>query len=191
MTKKLLVLILSITIYGCRTSSKLSDSTNESYNPISKGNTWIFQYVNSSNTQTVKVTKANIKINGKKYFKIVRTYSWGNKSEDYTRIEDKTIYSFDSKTKAESISIPKDLEIGKIWNEADNSWKYEIISITAVLETPKGKFGNLLQIRASQLTNRDKDKVTVYDLFFKKGTGQIAAKGNEQLMTYLIESKIK
>lgn len=199
MTKKFFILILTIVIFGCKVSNKISNKNiiiapinpNESYYPLGIENTWKYKYVNSNDTQTVRVIEGNIEIEGKKYFKIIRTYTFGENTESFARNEDQVSYSFDYKTKGETFTIPNELVVGKIWYQADNSWKYEIISVTATLKTPTDKYDNLLQIKASQLTNRDSEKLQKYDLFYQKGIGQIAAKGNGQLMTYLIYSKVR
>ncbi|WP_010134022.1 hypothetical protein [Ochrovirga pacifica] len=194
MKKILLIGIIAGIFSGCKTVKTTTNNIiNEElgYYPLKTGNYWIHKYFDSNNTQTIKVVDKNIEINGKHYFKIERKYSWNKKSVDYSRNEKGTNYSYDDKTKGESINIPNNLEVGFTWLQFDKSWKYEIISTNAKIETPIGKYENLLLIEASQLTNRDKYKRSKYQLFFKRGVGKIAAKGNGKLMTYLTKYNVQ
>ncbi len=191
-SKKILpILILSFSLFtGCKVSQK-SITNNLEYSPLTKGNTWTYQYNNSQNTLTVKIVDKDIEIDSKKYYKIQRTYSWNNQSFDYSRNENGVYYSYDDKTKGESVTIPKEIKIGSTWKQYDESWEYEIMGINESLKTPIMSYTGLLKIRATQLTNRDKSKMSVYHLYFKKGVGKVAAEGNGKLMTYLTKSKIK
>ena len=117
--------------------------------------------------------------------------TWKEESIDFARNEDGVHYSYDDKSKGESIDIPKELVVGTIWKHYDNSWEYEILSINDSINIPSGKYYELLRIRAKQLTNRDKSKSGEYNLFYKRGVGNIAAMGNGKLITYLVKSRTK
>ncbi len=175
-------------------SCKMTEKTalkNAEYYPLSKGNTWTYQYADSPNKLIVKIIDEEIEITGKKYFKVQRTYSWGEQNIDYSRNEQGVLYSYNYKSGGESIVIPKQLNVGYRWINYDKSWEYEIIGINESLKTPTNNYKDLLKIKATQLTNRDKSKRGEYMLYFKKGIGQIAAEGNGQLMTFLTKTKIK
>lgn len=166
-TKQLLIFVCSLTLLiGCKVNQKIT-TKNSQYYPLKKGNTWVYQYYNSKNTLIVEVVDKNIQMNGKSYYKVERTYSWDKKSIDYSRNEDGVHYSYDDKTKAESVVIPKDLKVGKTWKQYDESWEYEILGINESLETPSESYSGLLKIKATQLTNRDTSKSNEYYLYFK------------------------
>ena len=184
------ILLLFTLLTGCKVAQKVA-TKNLEYYPLNKGNTWTYQYNDSPSTLTVKIIDKDVKINGKKYYKIQRTYSWNKPSIDYSRNENGGHFSYDDKSKGESVVIPKNIKVGYTWKQCDKSWEYEILAINTPLKTPTTNYTGLLKIRATQLTNRDQLKKSEYHLYFKKGVGKVAAKGNGQLMTYLIKSKIK
>jgi hypothetical protein len=163
---------------------------SENFYPLNKGIVWNYNYYGSNDKVTVKVSDSDTVINGNKYFKLHRIYSWNSESVDYARNENGITFSYDDKTKGESIVIPNSPKIGFIWKHFDNSWEYEILSTDAKVTTPAGTHKKLLKIRAVQLTNRDKDKKSEYHLYFKKGIGNVATEGDGKLMTYLTNYKL-
>ncbi len=187
MTTKLIVILAGVLLLTCKATKKSSIISSRSYYPLEVGHFWKYQFYSSKETQSVKIIETTDKINRRKYFKIIRKYSWNNReTQDFARNEDGNIYSYDNKTNDESILIPSVLEVGKTWFQTDKSWRYEIVSINAVLETPKIIYDSLLHIKATQLTKRDADKLSVHDLFYKKGKGLVGTMGDGKLMTYLI-----
>lgn len=182
-----LLLIAILLIQGCGILN--TDNYKRSYQPLKEGNTWIYQYTNSESTVEVKIIESQSEINGNEYFKISRKYSWGYERFDYARMRNGEYLSYDELTKGESLIIPKNPREGTVWKHFDKSWEYEIISTNADLQTPSGNYSKLLKIRATQLSDRDKDKSQEYHLYFKKGVGKIAGDTNGVLHTYLIDAQ--
>lgn len=127
----------------------------------------------------------------KEYVVRARNYSWGGVDTALFRQEDGNIYAYDAETGKETIDVPTEPSVGQSWLESDGSWRYEIISISANLETPVKEYQDLLVIQAKQLTGRDKDKATKYLNYYAKGVGYIASVVDGKLMSYLKEMTFK
>ncbi len=191
----LVLLTFSLVIQGCSPTRSITPSTtSSSYDPLAVGNYRIYQEYDSPRRLTVEVVEEDVLINGKKYFKILRTYSTGKETTDYSRIENEVHFSYDDKTGAESMWLRNEMKVGKKWQQADKSWEYEVMNIDATVTTPVDTYHHLLHIRARQLTlpgnyKRDGEKCLYYDLFFLRGIGQITSKCHDEWLFYLIEAK--
>ena len=172
-------------LFGCKTTSILNSMRPSDYDPTNPGSKWIYLFVESYETLTVTIDTIEKIIDRKKYFKVNRSFSCGDNSESYKRIENDVVYVFSVRTNVESIEIPSQIKKGVSWIEGDGSWSYKIISTNASIVTPIASYDSLLQVKATQLKGRDEEKFKEYNLFYRRGVGLVATKGNDKLMTYL------
>lgn len=131
-----------------------------------------------------------VKFGDHEYYVRVRKYSWGSVDTAYFRENDHYYLHYDPKTQKESVVLPKQVELGQKWLEADSSWSYEIIGFDKKLKTPAKTYKGLIVVECIQLTNRDKLKDKVYHLYFAKGLGLVASARYEELTSYLSIVKI-
>jgi hypothetical protein len=197
MNRQSFLIILLMTCFlvpqeGCKTSSTINSNLRSSdYHPVKPGSVWLYQFMESKNTLTTQIDTVQKEIDGKNYYKVNRSYSWGESSESFSRVENDVVYVFDYRTNAESVVIPKQIQKGIKWQEGDGSWSYKIINTNAAITTPESTYTELLQVRASQLTERDQEKASQYDLFYKNGIGLVATEVKGKLLTYLKKYEIK
>jgi hypothetical protein len=197
MNRQSFLIILLMTCFfvpqvGCKTSSTVNSNLQSSdYDPIKPGSIWLYQFTESKNTLTTQIDTVQKEIDGKNYYKVNRSYSWGESSESFNRVENDVVYVFDYKTNAVSVVIPKQIQKGIKWQEGDGSWNYKIINTNTSITTPVSTYTELLQVRASQLTGRDKEKASQYDLFYKNGIGLVATEVKGKLLTYLKKYELK
>lgn len=130
-----------------------------------------------------------VKFGDHEYYARIRKYSWGKTDTSYFREDDQNYLHFDLKTNSESVVLPKQVELGQKWFEADSSWSYEIIGIDEKLETPAKKYKGLIVVECVQLTGRDKLKSKVYHMYYAEGLGMVGSVNNGQLTSYLSEVK--
>ncbi len=128
-----------------------------------------------------------VKFGDNEYHARVRLYSWLSADTAYFRENENSYLHFDSKTNRESVVLPKEVEVGQKWFEADSSWSYEIIGIDEVLETPEKTYRGLIVIECLQVTGRDKHKSAKYHLHYAKGIGLVGSITNGRLNSYLSE----
>lgn len=186
------ILIACFLSFHCGSSSSVTKTeSGVLYANLKTGSYWTYQYFDAPTTSTTSIIEENVLVNGKKYFKIERKYSWGTVSTDYSRVEDGVVYTYDDITGAESVWLPKELSVGMKWKHADGSWEYTVMDLDASIKTPVGSYENLFHLRARQLTGRDGNKHLEYDLYFQKGIGQVASKGEGEWMSYLIETNVE
>lgn len=186
------ILIAGVLFFHCGSSSSVTKTEpGVLYGNLKTGNYWTYRNFNAPTTSTTSVIEENVLIDGKTYFKIERKYSWGKVSTDYSRVEDGVVYTYDDITGAESVWLPKELSVGMKWKHADGSWEYTVIDLDAGIKTPVGSYKNLFHLRARQLTGRDGGKYLMYDLYFQKGIGLVASKGEGEWMSYLVETNVE
>lgn len=181
---KLLILVLVLVLLTSMTSVELKDND---YFPMEIVGEVVFKYTGSENFVKHIDLKEKRRLGDKDYKVILIQYSWGKNDTTYFRTDNQTVYYYDKKSNTESINIPKDIKVGVSWTSTDNAWKYEITNIDAKLTTPEKQYENLLEIKATQIQNRDKTKLTEYLNYYEKNVGNIASLANGKLMTYKLE----
>jgi hypothetical protein len=181
---KLSILVL---VLGFLTSMTQVDLKNNDYFPMELSREVVFKYTDSENFVKHIDLKEKKLFDDKEYSARLMQYSWGKNDTTYFRTENQIVYYYDKKSNTESINIPNDIKVGTTWESTDNAWGYEIMSISAELKTPEKKYKNLLEIKATQLQNRDKTKLTEYLNYYEKNVGKIASVTNGKLMTYKLE----
>ncbi|KPQ17068.1 MAG: hypothetical protein HLUCCX10_07190 [Algoriphagus marincola HL-49] len=183
---KLSILVLVLGILTSMTQVSLKDNA---YFPMELSEEVTFKYTDTESFVKNIDLKEKKLLGGKEYSVRLIQYSWGKNDTTYFRTENEIVYYYDEKSNTESVEIPNDFKVGMTWTSTDNAWKYEITSIKAKLKTPEKKYRNLLEIKATQLQNRDKTKLTEYLNYYKKNVGNIASVTNGKLMTYKLEKK--
>jgi hypothetical protein len=178
---------ISLIVLGFLTSMTQMDNKENVYFPLVLDGEVVFKYMDSKSSVKHTSLAGTVVLDGKEYFPRLMRYSWGSTDTAFFRTENEVVYYFDKKSRSESISMPADLKIGVTWTSTDRAWQYEITSLSAKLETPVRKYKDLLVIRATQLQNRDRDKLPVYLNYYQKNIGQIGSETNGKLMTYRLE----
>jgi len=181
-------LSIALLALGILTSMTQVEQKDNDYFPMNFGGEVVFKYTDTEHFVKHIDLKEKIIFRDKEYNARLMQYSWEKKDTTYFRTENQVVYYYDKKSNTESINIPKDIKIGLSWTSTDNAWKYEIMSLNAKLTTPEKKYKNLLEIKATQLQNRDITKSTEYLNYFKKNIGKIASVTNGRLMNYKIEN---
>lgn len=123
------------------------------------------------------------------YYTRIRKYSWGDSDTAYFRQDSNNFYHYDAKIDRESIVLPKKIEMGQKWFEADSSWSYEVIGIHESLVTPDKKYKDLIVVECKQLTDRDEQKSKAYHMYYAKGLGMVGSMNDGKLTSYLAEVK--
>ena len=183
---KLSILVLVLGILTSMTQVSLKDNA---YFPMELSEEVVFKYTDTESFVKNIDLKEKKLLGGKEYSVRLIQYSWGKNDTTYFRTENQIVYYYDEKSNTESVEIPNDIKVGMTWTSTDNAWKYEIMSTNAKLKTPQKKYRNLLEIKATQLQNRDKTKLREYLNYYKKNVGNIASVTNGKLMTYKLEKK--
>ncbi|MDT0294950.1 hypothetical protein ACFQ3R_05855 [Mesonia ostreae] len=181
--RKILTLIIPFILIGCGATLSIKNSDVESYYPIS-GIDATFKYADSDTFVFHKDLDQIQSKNGNTYSVRQIKNSSGKTTKTLYRLENGNVMYFDKKSGTENMIMPKEPKVGFSWRNSDNSWKYEIVDLNANLETPTKKYSGLLVMRATQISNRDENKLTEYLNYYEKGTGKIASFGNGKLMTY-------
>jgi hypothetical protein len=119
----------------------------------------------------------------------IRQYSWNKFDTAYYRAGEENYVSCNRQTGKETIEIPKKPVAGQSWYESDSSWVYTISSTDARLSTPVKNYKNLVEIQATQVTGRDKQKYTTYRNFYARGIGYVGSIVDGKLLSYLKEIK--
>jgi hypothetical protein len=119
----------------------------------------------------------------------IRQYSWNKFDTAYYRAGEENYVSCNRQTGKETIEIPKKPVAGQSWYESDSSWVYTISSTDARLSTPVKNYKNLVEIQATQVTGRDKQKYTTYRNFYARGIGYVGSIVDGKLLSYLKEMK--
>lgn len=132
-----------------------------------------------------------VRINNKEYYVRICLYSWGENDTAYLREDEKAYYSYDLKTKKESVILPKEVQVGQHWQEADGSWDYEIMSVNGSLQTPATQYKNLIIVSCVQLTHRDQRKSPAYLIYYAEDIGVVGSFNDGKLSSYLAEIKVK
>lgn len=184
--KKIIYITTLIIIAGCGTSKIDNNNVQNSYYPISGMNA-NFKYANSDSYVFHKDLNKTESKNEKIYTVREIQYSWGKKTETLYRLENTNVMYFDTQSGTENMIMPSKPKVGFKWQSIDKAWEYEIVNMNADLETPTKKYSGLLLMKASQILNRDADKLKNYLNYYEKGTGKIASFGNGELMTYRLE----
>jgi len=184
---KIPILLTAAIVLGVLASVTLIESKDNDYFPMELGREFVFKYTDSENSLKIVDLKEKKLLGNKTYNARLMQYSWGKNDTTYFRTENKVVYYYDPKSNTESIHIPQDMKVGSSWISADNAWRYEIVSVDAKLTTPEQKYKDLLVIKATQLQNRDKTKLTEYFNYYQKNVGKIAGVTNGKLMTYKLE----
>jgi hypothetical protein len=184
--KKVKLSILML-VFVIQTSIAQVELKDNEYFPMELVGDLVFKYTDSENFVKHIDLKEKRLLGDKEYNVRLIQYSWGKNDTTYFRTENQTVYYYDKKSDTESINIPKDIKVGSIWTSSDNAWKYEITSISAKLTTPEKTYEKLLEIKATQLQNRDKTKLPEYLNYYEKNVGKIASVTSGKLMTYKLE----
>lgn len=161
----------------------------EGYMPLNEGPNTAKYFKSSNSAYLDYYLDKMVKLGDHEYYAKVRTYSWGKTDTTYFREDNQNYYHFDPKTNSESVVLPKQIELGQKWFEADSSWSYEVIGINEKLKTPYKKHKGLIVIECVQLTDRDKQKRKNYHLYFAKGLGLVGSLNDGKLTSYLAEVK--
>ncbi|MCR9080956.1 MAG: hypothetical protein NXH89_00930 [Cyclobacteriaceae bacterium] len=183
---KLSILVL---VLGVLTSMIQVDIEENDYFPMELSEDVVFKYTDTESFVKNIDLKEKKLLGGKEYSVRLIQYSWGKNDTVYFRTENQIVYYYDNKSHTESVEIPKEIKVGMTWISTDKAWKYEITSTKAKLETPVKKYKKLLEIKATQLQNRDKTKLAEYLNYYKKNVGNVASVTNGKLMTYKLEKK--
>jgi hypothetical protein len=181
--RKILYLIIPLILIGCGTTQSIQNSNANSYYPIS-GVDAKFKYAHYDLFVYHKDLNRIESKSGNNYSVRQIKNSSGKTTETLYRVENENVMYFDNKSATENMIMPSEPKVGFIWRISDNSWEYEIVDLNANLETPTKKYSGLLVMRATQISNRDENKLTEYLNYYEKGTGKIASFGNGKLMTY-------
>lgn len=184
--KKIFSLIILLSAVSCGTTKSINNNEQKSYYPIS-GIDAKFKYADSNSFVFHKDLDKTETKGGKQYSVREIRYSWGKKTETFYRLESGNVMYFDTKSNTENMIFPSEPKVGFKWLSIDQAWEYEIVDMKADLETPTKKYSGLLVMRASQLSDRDENKLAEYLNYYEKGTGKIASLGNGKLMTYRLE----
>jgi hypothetical protein len=130
------------------------------------------------------------KFKEKEYFGRVRQYSWGTIDTTYFRRGEKFFCRYNTKTKLESIELPITPTKNQKWKEADGSWQYQILKVNCEFKAVKKTFKNCILVECKQVTNKDKDKSTIYYLYYSKNLGYVGnSTKNGKVLSYLKERK--
>jgi phage-related tail fiber protein len=181
--RKLLYLIIPLILIGCGTTQPIIYNNADSYYPISNVDAK-FKYANHDVFVYHKDLNRIESENGNNYSVRQIKNSSGKTTETLYRIDNGNVVYFDKKSATENMIMPSDPKVGFVWRNSDNSWEYEIVDLKANLETPTKKYSDLLVMRATQISNRDANKLMEYLNYYEKGTGKVASFGNGKLMTY-------
>lgn len=181
--RKIIYLLLTLILLSCGTTKTTENNSLNLYYPISGINAK-FKYADSDNFVFHKDLNKLDSKDGKEYSIREISYSWGEITKTLYRLENGNVMYFDQKSNTENLIMPSEPKIGFKWKSDDDSWEYEIVDMNASLDTPTKKYSGLLLMKASQISNRDKNKLAQYLNYYEKGTGKIASFGNGKLMTY-------
>lgn len=181
--KKIIITLILCVVASCATIKSTSESNSNEFYPLGTENSK-FVYANSNayvNHRDISKTK---NLNGRKYQTRVIEYSWGKKVETFYRVENGTVFYYDTQSETENLIMPKKPMVGYKWKNSDQSWEYEIMGLDGELKTPEKKYSELLVMKARQLKNRDETKLTEYLNYYQRKVGKVASIGNGELMTY-------
>ena len=184
--RKIIYLTTLIITFGCGPTKTIKNNLQNPYYPIT-GIDAKFKYADSDSFVFHKDLNKTESKCGKIYSVREIRYSWGNETETLYRLENANVMYFDSKSETENMIMPSEPKVGFKWKSVDKAWEYEIVNMNADLETPTKMYNGLLVMKASQITNRDENKLAEYLNYYEKGTGKIASLGNGKLMTYRLE----
>lgn len=181
--KNTIILVLLTIALSCGGKRTIIESNRNVYYPL--GNVDVkFKYADSDAFVVHKDLSKQVEQNNKTYNVREIQYSWGKKVETFYRVEDGNVLYYDTTSNTESMIMPNNPKVGHKWKSADKAWAYEIVHLNAELETPQRKYSNLLVMKASQVTGRDRDKLSEYLNYYQKGLGKVASMGDGLLMTY-------
>jgi hypothetical protein len=122
-------------------------------------------------------------VGGKRYAQRVRRYSTGYSDTTLYRQDDQAFYHLNpaNGNTEESITLPKELYVGRQWTEWNGSWLYEVVSTSGQIK----QFDSLLVVRASKAPKTMDEKPASMDLYWSKDRGMIAVKSGDQLKVVL------
>lgn len=142
----------------------------------SQGNTFVDYYLNRE-----------FSFKNQQYAARVRVYSETDVDTAYYRESQVGLVYVDPKTFVETVDLPKNPQVGQTWQEPTD-WVYEVKSVNASLETPKGKYDNLVEIEAKQTTGETEEKFLKYNNFHAEGIGYVGSVVNGEVFAYLKEA---
>ena len=114
---------------------------------------------------------------GVKWYQRERTYSNGGRDTVLYRETDEGLFHIiPAANKATpSMTIPRNGLLGQTWMESDRTWDYTIAGIGVSLESKSMNFVDLLMIRATELRPKEGAAPKVFDLYFARDVGMVAA----------------
>lgn len=127
-----------------------------------------------------------VKFSDHEYYARVRSYSWGSQDTAYFRKDEINFYHYDKVTMSESLQLPRTPVPGQEWQDTDGSWAYRILKIDQTFVTPGKEYPECILVECRQLTGKDKNKLSLYHLYYSKGygyVGNVDSKG--KVLSYL------
>jgi len=153
------------------------------YWPLEIGSELKHKY--GSDTKVSAITGDSVEFDGKYYLVEVETYKSGKTKESYWREENGAIFNYNEEKGIESMELPTSPELGIKWRSTDNTWTYEVVSLTSTYSTPFCEFRGLLEVK----TESSERKGTVYNLFYKQGVGLVGLNVNGTPYSYILPNK--
>ena len=164
-------------------SNNCYENSTGLYWPLEIGSELKHKYGNDSKVSAI--SGDSVEFNGKYYLVEVETYKSGKTKESYWREENGAIFNYNQEKGVESMELPASPELGTKWTSTDNTWTYEIVSLTSTYSTPFCEFDNLLEVK----TESSERMGTVYNLFYKQGVGQVGLNVNGTPYSYILPNK--
>lgn len=159
------------------------------YFPIEIG---VKRYYNSLQGSFVNYFNGDtIMVGGKTYFKEVDESGSGAKKESFYRVEKGDVYVYNREKNIEFLELSNIVTIGHSWERQDKSWRYTVIDTAAKLSTPYCDYSQLLNIKAEPLGKAKNTYSSYYNLYYKRGVGQVGVDVEGKGFTFLAIDKSK
>lgn len=107
-----------------------------------------------------------------------QTWSDGSVDMIYLRKQGDKVLQYEECCENETIRFDKLFSIGNIWNNAEKTGEYTLISFDADLNTPYCHYKNLLAIKAQF-------KKATYIFYYQKGHGYVGATSNGKTISWV------
>jgi hypothetical protein len=124
-------------------------------------------------------------VNGNTYFRELKQYSNGRIDTLWLREKDGDVYVYDHKDKVEFLELSKNITPGYTWEKYDGSWRYTVVDSSSTLITPYCHYTSLLNIKAEPLGKTKNNYSSYYNLYYKRGLGQVALNVNGKGYSFL------
>jgi len=176
---KLLTVLLTIIVLLSFSSKKTNiTDDSQSYFPLNIKEKKIKWF----NTQYIERHIGEKKFNNKTYQIFEQEWSYGQKDLLYLREENGVVYQYQQEEdNHEFVRFDHRFKKNSTWGPSIKPKLYKIISLNGTLETPYGKFSNLIVIQA-KFDNRK------FQFYYQKGKGYIGASTKKDgVISYLRE----